>query len=56
MVIKMKKKNVEEEMEAADKQWYEVFGMGRYGPSVEIDHKKMLRFQGHVFLNKDIIF
>jgi len=31
--------------------WTEIFGIGRYGASIEMDRKNLLRFQGHTFLN-----
>ena len=44
------KKKVEEEIEAANEHWYEVFELGKRGPSIDIEQNKMLRFQKHLFL------
>jgi hypothetical protein len=52
----MEKKKKVEEIEATETHWHEIFGLGRFGPLVEIDHKKMLRFPGHVFFHRDMIF
>jgi hypothetical protein len=34
----------------AEEGWYEVFGLNNRGPSIEVERRKMIRFQKHLFL------
>ena len=44
------KGNIEKNNAVDNERWYEIFGLGPYGPSVQHDRDKMVKIPGHAFL------